>query len=43
MRSIVDSQILEGYVFLMIDEGFKITDERNVIRAFDIDVMWVKG
>lgn len=42
-RIIPDQEILERYLYPMINEGVKILEEGKAIRASDIDVVWVNG
>jgi 3-hydroxyacyl-CoA dehydrogenase len=42
-RAIPDEEILARLLYPMINEGAKILEEKLVIRASDIDVIWVYG
>lgn len=42
-RAIADDEILKRCIYPMINEGFRILEERIALRASDIDVVWVKG
>jgi len=42
-RDVSDDEILEGCVYPMINEGFKILEEGNAIRASDIDIVCING
>ncbi|WP_404366693.1 3-hydroxyacyl-CoA dehydrogenase NAD-binding domain-containing protein [Marinobacter sp.] len=42
-RSISNDEILERCLYVMVNEGAKILDERVASRALDIDVVWIHG
>jgi 3-hydroxyacyl-CoA dehydrogenase len=42
-RSISDTEIIERTIFALINEGAKVLDEGLVVRASDIDVVYVTG
>ena len=42
-RTISDEEILEHYIYPMINEGAKILDEGMAQRASDIDIVWING
>lgn len=42
-RQVSDKEILERCIFPMINEGAKILEEGNAIRASDIDIIWING
>ena len=42
-RTFSDQEILETYIFSMINTGAKVLEEKLAIRASDIDVIWHYG
>ena len=42
-RKVSDEEILERCIYPMINEGAKILEEGNAIRASDIDMVWING
>lgn len=42
-RTLSAQEILERCLYPMINEGAKILEERIVVRASDIDVVWING
>jgi 3-hydroxyacyl-CoA dehydrogenase len=42
-RKISEQEILERCVYVMINEGAKILEEKIAIRPSDIDIVWING
>jgi 3-hydroxyacyl-CoA dehydrogenase len=42
-RPVSDQEVLERCLYVMINEGAKILEEKIALRASDIDTVWING